>query len=206
MERTLLIYQTPSGKSPFSDWLSGMKDSKARAVIRARLERIQLGNFGDCKSVGDGVSELRIPYGPGYRVYFGRQGETIVVLLCGGNKGTQQKILIKPKYYGRSTKMPTKNYHNELIKQLKNPKEAAEYLNACFEDSEEVFLAGLKNVVEARGGVSAVARATKLNRENLYRALSKKGNPKLSSLSTILEALGIELQFAPAKKHHKQGA
>ena len=102
--------------------------------------------------------------------------------------------------------MPTKNYHDELIKQLKNPKEAAEYLNACFEDSEEVFLAGLKNVVKARGGVSAVARATKLNRENLYRTLSKKGNPKLSSLSTILEALGIELQFAPAKKHHKQAA
>ena len=97
MERTLLIYQSLSGKSPFSDWLSGLKDSKARAVIRARLERIQLGNFGDCKSVGDGVSEMRVPYGPGYRVYFGRQGETIVVLLCGGDKGTQQKDINKAK-------------------------------------------------------------------------------------------------------------
>ena len=99
--------------------------------------------------------------------------------------------------------MPTKSYHAELMKQLKDPREAAEYLNACFEDSEEVFLLGLRNVVEARGGMSALAKNTKLNRENLYRSLSKRGNPKLSSLSTILEALGIELQFMPTRRQKK---
>ena len=99
--------------------------------------------------------------------------------------------------------MPTKSYHAELMKQLKDPREAAEYLNACFEDSEEVFLLGLRNVVEARGGMSALAKSTKLNRENLYRSLSKRGNPKLSSLSTILEALGIELQFTPTRRQKK---
>ena len=99
--------------------------------------------------------------------------------------------------------MPTKSYHAELIKQLKDPCEAAEYLNACFEDSGEVFLLGLRNVVEARGGMSALAKNTKLNRENLYRSLSKGGNPKLSSLSTILEALGIELQFTPTRRQKK---
>ena len=99
--------------------------------------------------------------------------------------------------------MPTKSYHAELMKQLKDPREAAEYLNACFEDSEEVFLLGLRNVVEARGGMSALAKSTKLNRENLYRSLSKRGNPKLSSLSTILEALGIELHFAPTRRQKK---
>ena len=99
--------------------------------------------------------------------------------------------------------MPTKSYHAELMKQLKDPREAAEYLNACFEDSEEVFLLGLRNVVEARGGMSALAKNTKLNRENLYRSLSKRGNPKLSSLSTILEALGIELQFTPTRRQKK---
>ena len=92
--------------------------------------------------------------------------------------------------------MALKSYHAELIKQLKDPKEAAEYLNACFEDSEEVFLLGLRNVVEARGGVSVLSKKTSLNRENLYRSLSKKGNPKFSSLSAILEALGIQLQFS----------
>lgn len=99
--------------------------------------------------------------------------------------------------------MPTKSYHAELMKQLNDPREAAEYLNACFDDSEEVFLLGLRNVVEARGGMSALAKHTKLNRENLYRSLSRKGNPKLSSLSTILEALGIELQFTPTSRQKK---
>jgi probable addiction module antidote protein len=99
--------------------------------------------------------------------------------------------------------MPTKSYHAELMKQLKHPREAAEYLNACLEDSEEVFLLGLRNVVEARGGMSALAKNTKLNRENLYRSLSKRGNPKLSSLSTILEALGIELQFTPTRRQKR---
>ncbi len=99
--------------------------------------------------------------------------------------------------------MATKSYRAELLKQLKNPREAAEYLNACFEDSEEVFLLGLRDVVEARGGVGGLSLQTDLNRENLYRSLSRKGNPKLSSLSSILEAVGIQLQFAPAKKQKR---
>ena len=96
--------------------------------------------------------------------------------------------------------MPTKSYHAELMKQLKKRGEAAEYLKACLDDSEEVFLLGLRNVVEAHGGMTALARSTKLNREHLYRSLSKKGDPKLSSLTTILDAMGIELQFAPVRR------
>lgn len=84
-------YLTDSGQNPFRDWLEGLKDRQARAKIRVRLNRIRLGNFGDCKSVGHGVSELRIPHGPGYRVYFGRKGETIVILLSGGDKKTQSR-------------------------------------------------------------------------------------------------------------------
>jgi len=81
--------------------------------------------------------------------------------------------------------MPVRSYREELLKQLKNPKEAAEYLNACMNDSEEVFLLALRDVVEASGGMATIARKTDLNRENLYRSLSKRGNPKLSSLSAI---------------------
>ena len=99
--------------------------------------------------------------------------------------------------------MSVRNYQDELLKQLKDPAEAAEYLNACYQDSEEVFLAALRNVVEARGGVGAVAKLTELNRENLYRVLSDKGNPKLSSLSSILEAVGIKIQFAVRTKRKK---
>lgn len=66
-----------------------LRDLKAKAVIQKRLTRVGLGNFGDYKSVGEGVYELRIDFGPGYRVYFGNDGDTVVILLCGGDKSTQ---------------------------------------------------------------------------------------------------------------------
>lgn len=96
----ILEYLTTGGQNPFRDWLEGLRDRQARARIRVRLNRIRLGNFGDCKSVGRGVSELRIPHGPGYRVYFGRQGNTVVILLYGGDKRTQsQDIALAQAYW-----------------------------------------------------------------------------------------------------------
>lgn len=68
-----------------------MKDQRVRALIASRLERLAYGHFGDVERVGEGVSELRIHYGPGYRIYFVRRGEEIVVLLCGGDKSSQAK-------------------------------------------------------------------------------------------------------------------
>lgn len=77
--------------SAFLAWLSGLKDDRAVARIVARIRRLELGNIGDAKRVGEGVSEMRIDYGPGYRVYFVRRGKVIVILLCGGDKKTQRK-------------------------------------------------------------------------------------------------------------------
>jgi len=74
----------------FAKWLSKLPDRKTRAKVLVRIDRLALGNPGDVKPVGEGVSELRIDYGPGYRVYFVQRGKTVVVLLCGGTKGTQQ--------------------------------------------------------------------------------------------------------------------
>jgi putative addiction module killer protein len=87
----LKTYVSPSGKSYFTDWLTKLRDIQARARIDVRLNRLANGLTGDTKAVGEGVSELRIDWGPGYRVYFARDGATVVLLLCGGDKRTQQK-------------------------------------------------------------------------------------------------------------------
>lgn len=75
----------------FRKWWKRLKDQRARGVIAARLDRLAYGHAGDVEPVGQGISELRIHYGPGYRVYFQKRGDTIIVLLCGGDKGSQAK-------------------------------------------------------------------------------------------------------------------
>lgn len=75
----------------FVDWLIQLRDTQGRARIARRLDRLAEGNFGDAKLVGDGVSELRFTFGPGYRVYYTLQGRTVVILLCGGDKRTQRR-------------------------------------------------------------------------------------------------------------------
>lgn len=75
----------------FAEWLSGLRDVRAKAEVVRRIRRLALGNPGDVKPVGEGVSELRISYGPGYRVYFIQRGAVLVILLCGGDKGSQSR-------------------------------------------------------------------------------------------------------------------
>jgi putative addiction module killer protein len=81
----------------FNEWLSGLRDMQARARIAVRIERIAQGNLGDARSVGEGVSELRFDFGPGYRVYFVRRGDVLVILLCGGDKNSQQRDIKRAK-------------------------------------------------------------------------------------------------------------
>jgi len=95
----ILKYVTKEGKIPFDEWMDSLKDRRAKARIKIRLDRLIIGLFGDWKSVGDGVFELRISEGQGYRVYYAKEGETIVLLLCGGNKSTQSADIKKAKQY-----------------------------------------------------------------------------------------------------------
>lgn len=97
--RELLIYETAEGRSPFDDWIDGLRDVTGRALIRKRLNRVRTGNLGNTRSLGDGVWELKIDFGPGYRVYFGEDGPKIVVLLVGGDKGSQDRDIQKAKDY-----------------------------------------------------------------------------------------------------------
>jgi putative addiction module killer protein len=81
----------------FDKWLLGLADQNAQARIASRIERLGLGNRGDVKPVGAGISEMRIPYGPGYRVYFKQTGKIVLLLLCGGDKSTQEKDIKRAK-------------------------------------------------------------------------------------------------------------
>lgn len=95
----VVLYMTEDNICPFECWLESLRDRQARARIKKRLDRIELGNLGDFKSIGKGVMELRVDYGPGYRIYFAQSGATIILLLCGGDKSTQDQDILKAKQY-----------------------------------------------------------------------------------------------------------
>ena len=97
--REIKNYQTADGKAPFEEWLDNLRDRKARAKIRNRLKRVEVGNLGNYRSVGEGVCELKIDYGSGYRVYFGQIGTIIILILCGGDKSTQEQDIKTAKEY-----------------------------------------------------------------------------------------------------------
>ena len=92
-------YKTEAGAEPVTEWLLSLKDNLVQAKMRLRINRVAEGNFGDCSSVGDGVSELREHIGARFRMYFGQQGKTIVILLCGGTKRTQTSDINTAKRY-----------------------------------------------------------------------------------------------------------
>jgi len=92
-------YLTENGRAPFSEWLLGLRDIQARAQIRARLDRLSLGNWGDFASIGERLFELRLFHGPGYRIYGGVDRDSRIVLLCGGSKSSQSRDVKKAKAY-----------------------------------------------------------------------------------------------------------
>ncbi len=100
--REIRTYLTEDGRIPFDNWLDALRDRRAKAKIRARLDRVEEGNLGDCKPVDEGVFELRIDYAFGYRIYFGQEETTIIILLCGGDKSTQVKDIEKAQKYWKN--------------------------------------------------------------------------------------------------------
>jgi putative addiction module killer protein len=99
MEIEIELYKTASSHCPFDDWFESLRELNTRAKILTRLDRLKLGNFGDCKTLGDGIAELRVHHGPGIRIYYSKIGNKIVLLLCGGDKGSQSKDINKAKEY-----------------------------------------------------------------------------------------------------------
>ena len=97
--REIETYRMQNGREPFTEWFSAIRDTSTQTRIRGRLDRLERGNFGDCASVSGGVFELRLHFGPGYRIYFGEMDRTIVLLLCGGDKSTQARDIQRAKTY-----------------------------------------------------------------------------------------------------------
>ncbi len=99
VEKTVRLYMTDSGYTPFEEWFDELCDARAQEHILARIARLRLGNPGDWKALGGSLFELRIDYGPGYRLYFGQEGPVIVILLVGGTKATQQRDIKRANEY-----------------------------------------------------------------------------------------------------------
>ncbi|MEA1962798.1 MAG: type II toxin-antitoxin system RelE/ParE family toxin [Patescibacteria group bacterium] len=104
-EYLLKIYQCKNKKLPFINWLESIKDTSVRVRIKNKLRRIEMGNFGDYKFLDSGVFELRLHFGSGYRIYFGKIKNTIILLLCGGDKKTQKNDIKKAKEYWKDYKI-----------------------------------------------------------------------------------------------------
>jgi putative addiction module killer protein len=103
----IVQYESAEGNCPFADWFDGL-DARAAAKVRTAIARIETGNFGDVKPVGEGVSERRIDFGEGYRLYFGQDGQRLVILLAGGTKKRQQRDIDHARAYWRDYKQRKK--------------------------------------------------------------------------------------------------
>jgi probable addiction module antidote protein/putative addiction module killer protein len=198
-------YTAAEGRDVFGEWLANLADLKARARIAVRIDRLAGGNFGDSKSIGEGLHELRIDWRPGYRVYYGdnrnglraalvRRGQTQTV--CGYQEsagileGLQEKDGVGMK------RKPGISHDQAMAKELReNPEFAVEYLRAALEEGDDprILLIALRRIAESRGGVAKVAKEAGIERESLYRALSAKGNPRLSTLVAVIKAVGLRL-------------
>lgn len=109
MTNTINEYTDKKGRSPYADWLDELRDARAKAKVMIRVDRMELGLFGDVEPIGDGLSELRIHYGSGYRIYYGKEGDQIYLLLCGGDKSSQKKDIKLAKSYWQDHKRRNKN-------------------------------------------------------------------------------------------------
>jgi putative addiction module killer protein len=109
--REITRYITSDGKVPFAIWFDHLRDRRAKLKIKLRLDRVEEGNLGDYRSLGEGLFELKIDYGPGYRLYFGQIASIIVILLCGGDKSTQDRDIEKAREYGRDYYARLENSH-----------------------------------------------------------------------------------------------
>ena len=178
----------------FEAWPAGLRDLRAKFGTLARIRRADLGNFGDCKPVGEGVSEMRIHTGKGYRVYFMQEGDCVYILLAGGDKSTQQRDIAKAVEMANEKKGKTMKYSKfDVVDYLDSEEAIAAYLSAVMEENDpELLIAALGDIARARG-MAKLSEDTGLNRESLYKALRPGAKPRFDTVFRIIKAMNIKI-------------
>jgi putative addiction module killer protein/probable addiction module antidote protein len=209
--------------SSFDDWLRDLADIAAHDAILTRIARLRRGLFGDRRSVGDRVSELRIDVGQGYRLYYTMLGRTIVLLLCGGSKKTQKADIRKAEAMVKAadTKSRVKERQAgyaadadepvvtdqditfspfDVADHLERDSSQIHLLRDALESGHPGYIADAIGAVARARGLSALERETGIRRQTLNKSLSAKGNPTLETLTTVLKALGLRLDLVELER------
>jgi len=170
----------------------------------SRIERLALGNPGDVKPVGEGISEMRISYGPGYRVYFKQTGKEIVLLLCGGVNAGQRYLASKAHRRGtmKGYRM-AKTSKFDAADYLKTPAAIAAYLTEAFETDDAAYICTALDTVARAKGIANVAKATGLGRESLYKAFSGASKPEFDTVRKVMGSFGVKLVAEPIEEEKK---
>jgi putative addiction module killer protein len=214
----LRYFRGRDGVCPFEDWFRDL-DAQAAAKISVGLVRVEQGNLANVKGVGEGVLEYRIDWGPGYRVYFGRDGEYLVVLLTGGTKKRQQRDIETAKKLWRDYKVqrpkpqswrPTKMAATKSFKGLVQARIASDrvFAVALLREGIETMLAGdvdtgksiLRDYIKATVGFERLGKATATPAKSLIRMFGTRGNPQARNLFGVIGYLqkqaGVALRVA----------
>jgi len=179
----------------FRNWWTRLKNERARGLIFSRLSRLAYGHFGDVAAVGQGISELRIHIGPGYRVYFRKRGKTLIICCAAATREVRPGTL-KPRRNSRMTganEMAKKLTKFDPAEGLTSDEAIAAFMADAFETEDAGYIAHALGVVARAKGMSQIASETGLSREQLYRSFSENGNPTLKTTIAVMKSLGIEL-------------
>lgn len=193
-------YLTADGKNPYREWLDTL-DVTPRARIQARVLRFSTGNLGDHKSVGGGVWKARVMFGPGYRIYFGKDGRQLVLLLLGGDKSTQGQKWRERRSRGRRTRRihamarRSEDWNVGLAKDLRDAAFAREFLLASVDEGVDLQLA-LGKAIRAMG-VKEFATKVHMASPNVLRAINPRHNPTQDTLNRLLKPFKLRLSLAP---------
>lgn len=193
-------YLTAAGKNPYREWLDTL-DVALRARVQARVLRFSTGNLGDRKSVGGGVWEARVMFGPGYRIYFAKDGLRLVLLLLGGDKSTQSADIARAQESGRRIRRVngvarrSEDWDIGLAKDLRDPAFAREFLLASIDEGVDLQLA-LGKVIRAMG-VKEFAARVRMASPNVLRAINPRHNPTQDTLNRLLKPFRLRLSLAP---------